>query len=168
MKDWKTWQERQAVPPSTSKGKGKKGKKGTNDDKEPKPPKSPKVRMQRGEPTNFLRLSAALKIFCGSSIKLDMLPRAEDLLQGYLFGFKQVSLSFSFIFLTNSLQMYGAKSMKPNFHWAVHLPQQIRDYGPVYNFWAFLSERLNKVLKSSNSNNWTGGQIEISMMREFV
>ncbi|KIJ06469.1 hypothetical protein PAXINDRAFT_91934 [Paxillus involutus ATCC 200175] len=109
--------------------------------------------MQGGEPTNFLRLSAALKIFCGSSIKLDMLPRAEELLQGYLFGFKQ---------------MYGAESMKPNFHWAVHLAQQIRDYGPVYNFWAFLSERLNKVLKSSNSNNWTGGQIEISMMREFA
>ncbi|KAF8839068.1 hypothetical protein BDN67DRAFT_880957, partial [Paxillus ammoniavirescens] len=134
-KDWKAWQERQAVPPSTSKGKGKKGKKGTNDDKEPKPPKSPKVRMQRGEPTNFLHLSATLKIF------------------SYLFGFKQ---------------MYGAESMKPNFHWAVHLAQQIRDYGPVYNFWAFLSERLNKVLKSSNSDNWTGGQIEISMMREFA
>ncbi|KIK78458.1 hypothetical protein PAXRUDRAFT_28616 [Paxillus rubicundulus Ve08.2h10] len=149
MKDWKAWQEWQAVPPSTSKGKGKKGKKGTNDDKEPKPPKSPKVCMQRGEPTNFLHPLAALKIFCGSSIKLDMLPRAKELLQGYLFGFKQ---------------MYGAESMKPNFHWAVHLAQQIRDYGPVYNFWAFLSERLNKVLKSSNSNNWTGGQIEISMM----
>lgn len=64
--------------------------------------------------------------------------------------------------------MYGEGSMKPNFHWAVHLTQQIRDYGPVYIFWAFLSERLNKVLKSSNSNNWTGGQVEISMMREFM
>ncbi|KAF8834588.1 hypothetical protein BDN67DRAFT_914663, partial [Paxillus ammoniavirescens] len=153
MKDWKAWQERQEAPPSTSKGKGKKGKKGTDDDKEPKPLKMPKVRMQREEPVNFLRLSAALKIFCGSSIKLEMLPRAEELLQAYLFGYKQI---------------YGPESMKPNFHWAVHLATQIRDYGPVYNFWAFLSERLNKVLKSSNSNNWTGGQIEISMMREFA
>ncbi|KAG2114022.1 hypothetical protein BD769DRAFT_1673601 [Suillus cothurnatus] len=102
---------------------------------------------------NFLRLSTALKIFCGSSIKLDMLPRAEMLLQEYLLEYKR---------------LYDVDALKPNFHWAVHLRQQILDYGPVYNFWAFLSERLNKVLKSSNLINWTGGQIEISMMREFA
>jgi hypothetical protein len=37
----------------------------------------------------------------------------------------------------------------------------------VYNFWAFLTERLNKLLKNLNSNNWTGGLLEVSMMREF-
>ncbi|EIW73973.1 hypothetical protein CONPUDRAFT_40430, partial [Coniophora puteana RWD-64-598 SS2] len=66
-----------------------------------------------------------------------------------------------------SSSLYGTDALKPNFHWAVHLSDQIRDFGPVYNFWAFLSERLNKVLKSFNVNNWTGGQVEISMMREF-
>ncbi|KAG2083480.1 hypothetical protein BD769DRAFT_1375591, partial [Suillus cothurnatus] len=71
------------------------------------------------------------------------------------------------IFCGSSLD--GAKAMKPNFHWAVHLEEQIRDFGPVYNFWTFLSERLNKLLKSSNSNNWTtGGPLEISMMRKFI
>ncbi|KIK74364.1 hypothetical protein PAXRUDRAFT_19955 [Paxillus rubicundulus Ve08.2h10] len=80
MKDWRAWQEHQEAPPSTSKGKGERGKKGTNDDKEPKPVKMPKVHMQREEPVNFLCLSAALKIFCGSSIKLEMLPCAEELL----------------------------------------------------------------------------------------
>ncbi|KIK91984.1 hypothetical protein PAXRUDRAFT_13493 [Paxillus rubicundulus Ve08.2h10] len=68
----------------------------------------------------------------------------------------------------DSFQLYGAEAMKPNFHWVVHLWQQILDYGPVYNFWEFLSEQLNKVLKSSNSNNWMGRQVETSMMREFV
>ncbi|KAJ7737495.1 hypothetical protein B0H16DRAFT_1325856, partial [Mycena metata] len=63
--------------------------------------------------------------------------------------------------------MYGADEMKPNHHWAVHVPAQIRDYGPVYGFWAFLTERLNKVLKNMNSNNWGGGLLEVSMMREF-
>jgi hypothetical protein len=63
--------------------------------------------------------------------------------------------------------MYGAGAMKPNHHWAVHTPEQIRDYGPVYGFWAFLTERLNKVLKNMNSNNWSGGRLEVSMMREF-
>lgn len=57
--------------------------------------------------------------------------------------------------------------MKPNHHWAVHIPEQILDFGPVYSFWAFLTERLNKVLKNMNSNNWTGGRVEVSMMREF-
>jgi len=57
--------------------------------------------------------------------------------------------------------------MKPNHHWAVHLPDQLHDYGPVYNIWAFLSERLNKLLKSYDSNNWKGGQLEVSMLREF-
>ncbi|KAF8142575.1 hypothetical protein K438DRAFT_1784595 [Mycena galopus ATCC 62051] len=39
--------------------------------------------MQRGEDTNFLRLTAALKILVGSSIRLDAdgLPRAEELLR---------------------------------------------------------------------------------------
>lgn len=50
----------------------------------------------------------------------------------------------------------------------VHLPDQILDYGSVYNFWAFLSERLNKVLKNLNVNNWGGGQLEVSMMRQYL
>ncbi|KAJ7755298.1 hypothetical protein DFH07DRAFT_773413 [Mycena maculata] len=63
--------------------------------------------------------------------------------------------------------LYGTEEMKPNHHWAVHIPDQILDHGPVYSFWAVLSERLNKILKNLNSNNWTGGQLEVSMMREF-
>ena len=57
--------------------------------------------------------------------------------------------------------------MKPNHHWCVHLKEQIEDFGPVYSFWTFLGERLNKTLKSFNSNGWTGGQMEISMLRSF-
>lgn len=81
-----------------------------------------------------------------------MLPKATEYFQDYLLGFRN---------------LYGENSMKPNHHWAVHLPDQITDFGSVYNFWSFLTERLNKVLKNLNSNNWNGGQIEISMMREF-
>jgi hypothetical protein len=57
--------------------------------------------------------------------------------------------------------------MRPNHHWAVHIPDQISLYGPLNGFWAFLTERLNKILKNLNSNNWTGGRLEVSMMREF-
>jgi hypothetical protein len=57
--------------------------------------------------------------------------------------------------------------MRPNHHWLVHIPEQVRDFGTVYGFWAFLTERLNKILKNVNSNNWGGGRVEVSMMREF-
>jgi hypothetical protein len=57
--------------------------------------------------------------------------------------------------------------MKPNHHWAIHIFDQIHDYGSVYNFWAFLGERLNGVLKNMNTSGWSGGMLEISMLREF-
>ncbi|KAJ7736047.1 hypothetical protein DFH07DRAFT_967007 [Mycena maculata] len=70
-------------------------------------------------------------------------------------------------YLLNFSKLYGIEQMKPNHHWAVHIPDQVLDYGPLYSFWAFLTERLNKVLKNLNSNNWSGGLLEVSMMREF-
>jgi hypothetical protein len=57
--------------------------------------------------------------------------------------------------------------MKPNHHWAVHMADQNRDFATVNHFWAFLTERLNKILKNVNNNNWGGGQLEICMMRAF-
>ncbi|KAF8523420.1 hypothetical protein JB92DRAFT_2705186, partial [Gautieria morchelliformis] len=63
--------------------------------------------------------------------------------------------------------MYSQSKMKPNHHYIMHLPDQIKDYGPVYGFWCFLGEQLNKLLKSFKSNNWGGGQLEVSMMREW-
>ncbi|KAH7923259.1 hypothetical protein BV22DRAFT_986942, partial [Leucogyrophana mollusca] len=151
-KDYKSWKARQEQPGASTRTKGR-GKAKEKDD-QPQPPKQPKLRMQKDEPVNLLRLATALKIFCGRSIRLSMLPRANELLREYLLEFKR---------------LYGVGAMKPNFHWSVHLVEQVKDYGPVYNFWAFLSERLNKLLKSSNSNNRTGGgQVEISMMREFL
>ncbi|KAF7368239.1 hypothetical protein MVEN_00144000 [Mycena venus] len=119
---------------------------------EPKAPMQPRLRMQEGEDENFLQFAAFLKIVVGNSIRTDTLPTVRQLLQDYLLRF---------------LEFYGADNMKPNHHWAVHIPEQIVQYGPLNGFWAFLTERLNKILKNLNSNNWTGGRLEVSMMREF-
>ncbi|KAJ7939839.1 hypothetical protein B0H13DRAFT_1586865, partial [Mycena leptocephala] len=100
-------------------------------------PKEPVPRIQPGEDINFLRFATALKILVGSSIRLEGLDRAKQ------------------------------DEMKPNHHWAIHVPDQVLDYGPLYSIWAFLTERLNKVLKNLTSNNWSGGLLEVSMMREF-
>lgn len=58
--------------------------------------------------------------------------------------------------------------MKPNHHYSVHFKDQLKDFGMVYNMWAFLPERLNKLLKGYNSNNSAGGQLEVTMMRSFM
>jgi hypothetical protein len=57
--------------------------------------------------------------------------------------------------------------MKPNHHFTIHIAQQIRNFRPVYEVWTFLSERLNGLLKQIHLNNWGGGMLEISMMRQF-
>ncbi|KAL4259480.1 hypothetical protein AB1N83_007669 [Pleurotus pulmonarius] len=143
---------RQTTKSSKSTKQQPKDKPGKVSDEKPNPPKKPVCRMQKDEPRNFLCLAAALKIFLGSSVYKHMLPRATDFLKDYLLNYRL---------------LYGEAEMKPNHHWAVHLPDQIQSFASVYNFWSFLAERLNKTLKNLNSNNWSGGQIEVSMMREF-
>ena len=65
------------------------------------------------------------------------------------------------------MQLYGADVIRPNHHYAVHTADFIYDYGPLYGFWTFLFERLNKVLKSYNTNNHGGGELEVTFFREF-
>lgn len=57
--------------------------------------------------------------------------------------------------------------MKPTHHWVTHIFDQLRDYGPVYGFWTFLFERLNKLLKSYSMNNHGAGELEVSFFRAF-
>ncbi|KAF7334154.1 hypothetical protein MVEN_02321500 [Mycena venus] len=120
----------------------------------PAKPKQPVARMQEGEDLNFLRFSTFLRMIIGTTISKTPQARRRitQLPQDFLLEF---------------LQLCEADSCKPNLHWAIHVPEQIRDFGPLHGFWAFLPERLNKVLKNTNSNNWTGGRLEVSMMREF-
>ncbi|RDB26670.1 hypothetical protein Hypma_005517 [Hypsizygus marmoreus] len=53
-------------------------------DKQPNPPNPPSPRMHEDEPYNFLRLSTCLKIFMGSSVHEENIPRAVELLEEYL------------------------------------------------------------------------------------
>jgi hypothetical protein len=65
------------------------------------------------------------------------------------------------------LQLYGEDVIRPNHHYATDVPDCIRDFGPLVGFWTFLFERLNKILKSYNSANHSGGELEVSFFREF-
>ena len=57
--------------------------------------------------------------------------------------------------------------VKPNHHYMTHIIDQIIDFGPVYGFWTYLFERLNKILKSYSVNNHDGGELEVTFYREF-
>ena len=59
-------------------------------------------------------------------------------------------------------------NIKPNHHWMTHIFDQIEDYGPVYYFWTYIYERLNKVLKSYSTSGHSGGEVEVTFMREFM
>ena len=57
--------------------------------------------------------------------------------------------------------------MKPNNHYSTHTAEFVRAYGPVHGFWTFLFERLNKILKSFNTNGHADGQLETTFFTEF-
>ncbi|EJF59020.1 hypothetical protein DICSQDRAFT_172512 [Dichomitus squalens LYAD-421 SS1] len=120
--------------------------------KAPKAPLKPTPRMQQNEVPLMLSLGGALKLLLGSSTSAPDRLRGAQLLFSYLQEFKRI---------------YGLDAMVPNHHFATHIPQQLEEFGTVYEIWAFLAERLNKTLKSTNQNNRRGGQQEVTMMREF-
>ncbi|KAJ7686947.1 hypothetical protein B0H17DRAFT_939859 [Mycena rosella] len=116
----------------------------------PAPPPKP-IRMHQNDPDLLLKFSASMKILLAGTIDLQALPRAQQLLEDYLAGF-----------LKNHPDL-----IKPNFHYITHIFQIIRDFGPVYGFWTFLFERLNKLLKSYDTNNHGDGELEVTFFREF-
>jgi hypothetical protein len=63
-------------------------------------------------------------------------------------------------------QLYGPDVIWPNHHYTTHTVTGIHNYGPLHEFWTFLFERLNKVLKSYKMSNHGGGELE-SFFREF-
>ncbi|KAF8483159.1 hypothetical protein JB92DRAFT_2763097 [Gautieria morchelliformis] len=131
----------EAASVSTSQKHKKELKKnqGKGEAKIPACPQRPEERMHLGEDAMFMKLAAAIKIYTSYELTSGDITWAGILYQEYILEFKK----------------------------AVHLGSQIRDYGPVYGFWCFLDERLNKLLKAIELNNWGNGQLEISMMRAW-
>lgn len=65
------------------------------------------------------------------------------------------------------IQLYGSGVIKPNHHYATHISECVRNFGPLHDFWTFLYERLNKVLKSFKTNNHGQGELETTFFYEF-
>ncbi|KAI6029294.1 hypothetical protein BKA83DRAFT_4047631, partial [Pisolithus microcarpus] len=63
--------------------------------------------------------------------------------------------------------LYGTGIIKPNHHYATHVADCTCNFGPLHDFWTFLFERLNKVLKSFKANNHSNGELETTFFKEF-
>jgi hypothetical protein len=63
-------------------------------------------------------------------------------------------------------RLHPGLSAVPNLHFLSHLPQDIRSHGPVYSWWLFPLERLNKLLKSTKRNGHAQ-DIALQAFRKF-
>ncbi|VDB84878.1 unnamed protein product [Peniophora sp. CBMAI 1063] len=104
------------------------------------------------DPANMAKLSRFLRIVLAKSLNDAEINTADTLIREYC---------------TELIYLYGPDVIKPNHHYATDVPDCIRDFGPLHEFWTFLFERINKVLKSYNSANHSGGELEVSFFREF-
>ncbi|KAG1893909.1 uncharacterized protein F5891DRAFT_985452 [Suillus fuscotomentosus] len=77
------------------------------------------------------------------------------------------SLKGLFEYTTELIHLYSSGSVKPNHHFVTHVGACVRNFGPLNNFWTFLFERLNKLLKSYKTNNHSNGALETTFFMEF-
>ncbi|KAI0650610.1 hypothetical protein C8Q79DRAFT_395434 [Trametes meyenii] len=104
------------------------------------------------DPAHFLKLSEALKLLTAHVLTTYDIQEADKLLREY--G-------------KDIVRLYGPNAVRPNHHYATHVPTFALKFGPLHEFWSFLFERLNKVLKSFNSNNRGDGELETTFFTEF-
>ncbi|KAG1826357.1 hypothetical protein EV424DRAFT_1345673 [Suillus variegatus] len=111
-----------------------------------------KFGLHPDDPANFLKLSGALRILMQHTLLDADIDSADTLIRQYV---------------TELLKLYGSNVIKPNHHYATHIATFARNFGPLHDFWTFLSERLNKVLKSFKTNNHGDGELETTFFSEF-
>ncbi|KAJ7757939.1 hypothetical protein B0H16DRAFT_1822615 [Mycena metata] len=122
-----------------------------SDEEEEREARSP-PNLHPDDMPNFCKLASAVKLLLARPITDAQIDEADALLRSYL---------------PELMTLYGKDVIKPNHHYATHTAENVRDYGPLQEFWTFLFERINKVLKSYNSSNHSGGELETSFFREF-
>ncbi|KII90058.1 hypothetical protein PLICRDRAFT_577874 [Plicaturopsis crispa FD-325 SS-3] len=120
-------------------------------DGDPSKPDQP-FSLHPDDPKNFLKLSTAITLLSKHTLLEHQIVEAELLIREYC---------------TELITLYGPSVIKPNHHYATHVPDCARNFGPLHGFWTFLFERLNKVLKSFNTNNHSNGELETTFFQEF-
>ncbi|KIK79758.1 hypothetical protein PAXRUDRAFT_28329 [Paxillus rubicundulus Ve08.2h10] len=111
-----------------------------------------KFSLHPDDPANFLKLSAALHLLIKCKLMDEDIDRADKLIREY--GVELITL-------------YRSAVIKPNHHYAMHVGNCAWNFGPLHDFWTFLYEQLNKVLKSLKTNNHVNSELETTFFKEF-
>ncbi|KAJ7583887.1 hypothetical protein C8J56DRAFT_1166808 [Mycena floridula] len=114
--------------------------------------------LNKRDPLHFLKLSSALKILVADELTSTDLAQADTLICEYC------SELLTMRILSH---LYGPGCIRPNHHYVTHTSAMVENYGPLREFWTFLFECLNKVLKSYKTPNHGGGELKTSFFREF-
>ncbi|KAF8131089.1 hypothetical protein EV363DRAFT_1166042 [Boletus edulis] len=96
-----------------------------------------KFALHLDDPANFLKICSALRILIQWRLTDHDVKNAEHLIEEYN---KEL------------IQLYGSC---------------VRNFGPLHDFWTFLFERLNKVLKLFKTNNHSSGELKTTFFTEF-
>ena len=59
-------------------------------------------------------------------------------------------------YLTGIKELFPDYDLKPNHHYALHIPEILRSFGPLHGTWAFKTERLIGALQKLNTNSKIG------------
>ncbi|MDR3548558.1 MAG: hypothetical protein P4M11_09910, partial [Candidatus Pacebacteria bacterium] len=98
----------------------------------------------------FIRLQKIATILGGYVISKEQIEEVKELLLEYVKSYEQ---------------LFGAAAVKPNHHWAQHIPQMLYDYGPPAGWWCQSYERYNGLLAGLPR---TPAFIEICIMRRSI
>jgi len=129
-----------------------------------------KFLLHPSNPNNFLKLCAAICILLRRQLTDPDIDHADRLIREYCMELISVCLHLVHINVTDKLlsnQLYGSNVIKPNHHYLTHISECVQNYGPLHDFWTFLYERLNKVLKSYKTNNHDHGELETMFFNDF-
>jgi hypothetical protein len=86
---------------------------------------------------NWVKFVQACKIIVQPSISLTKAAESRELLR---------------LFCKEYSYLFGSEAIKPNFHYSLHLYDNIKQFGSSFNTSCFSFERMNGVLKNSTEN----------------
>lgn len=101
---------------------------------------------------NWLQFVQACRIIVQPSINMIQASEARELFRS---------------FCKNYASLFGPEAIKPNFHYCLHLYDNIEQYGSSFNTSCFSLERMNGILKQSTKNR-NISSIQSTYMTNFL
>jgi len=100
-----------------------------------------KFQLYPNDPSNFLKLSAAIRILLCCQFTDSDVNHTERLIREYCMELIPVRPHIVQMNVTSELiseQLYGTSMIKPNHYYSTHVAECVRNYSLLHDFWTFL------------------------------